>query len=110
MVELNNNIRFLANFMYKLKANVTEDPLHSHINLATIIKDSDSTSRRYFNSVCNQTMVGFVQHLNKPGSMEHHTISCFYGIKDGRSWDSIETYTSTPREHKGKLMAQIDNT
>ena len=48
----------------------------------------DLTSGDYesFNSICDQTMVGFVQDMPGTGersTMINHKTVCFYGYKDG---------------------------
>ena len=61
LVELSNNLRFIANFRYDIKKNVTADPLKANFKkLLKLIQDDVEASKVQFNSVCNQTMVGFV--------------------------------------------------
>ena len=72
MIKLDNNLRFVSNFKYELKPNVTLD-----INDKRLYKDKHN-----FKSICNQTMIGFVQNLNVTGSMAEHEMTCFYAEKD----------------------------
>ena len=46
LVELENDIRFLANFRYELKKNVTTDPVNYNIKiLEKLIPDTDSQAK-----------------------------------------------------------------
>lgn len=69
MVQLENNLRFLANFKYEIKKNVTTDPVHAQVDYKKLIPDIESSAKYQFNSICNETMVGFVQNLNATGSL-----------------------------------------
>ena len=60
MITLDNNLRFVANYKYMIKSNVTNDPLHSFTKLSKVVKDTEDDSKNNFNSICNSTMVGFV--------------------------------------------------
>ena len=69
--------------MYTLKSNVTADPLHFDIKkLEKLIPDIEEGSKSQFDSVCDKTMVGFMQNKNHTGTMEEHPITCFYAEKD----------------------------
>lgn len=65
MIELSNDLRFVANFRYELKQSVGADPLALEVSLLEklIPGTSDETAKKQFNSVCDQTMVGFVNNL-----------------------------------------------
>ena len=82
VVELENGLRFLANFKYTLKPDVTKDPVHAQASKFDGLKSGDYAK---FDSLCDQTMVGFVQNIpssspNKTqGSLNHHFVQCFYG-------------------------------
>jgi len=82
MVSLDNNLRFLANYKYKIKSNVTSDPLHSFKKLSQVVTDIEDDAKNNFNSICNTTMVGFVQDTSSKGSMKDHQITCFYAEVD----------------------------
>ena len=60
MVHLDNNLRFVANFKYQLKPNVTTDPVHSKVNFDKLITEIDEETKWQFDSNCGQTMIGFV--------------------------------------------------
>ena len=78
-------MRFVANFRYEIKKNVTENPkFGSFKQLLKLIQDDVEASKVQFDSVCNQTMVGFVQNTTRRGTLEQHPITCFYGHKDFR--------------------------
>jgi hypothetical protein len=69
--------------MYTLKPNVTTDPLHYPIEkLEKLIPDIEEGSKAQFDSICDRTMVGFMQNRNHTGTMEEHPITCFYAEKD----------------------------
>ena len=84
MVLLENNLRFVANFKYEIKTNITNNPMHDYKKLTQVVKDTEDGAKFNFDSICDQTMVGFVQDLSKTGHMEKHHITCFYGkvVKD----------------------------
>lgn len=75
-------MRFLANYKYSIKRNVTSDPLHAYKKLAAVVKDTEEDAKNNFNSICNTTMVGFVQDMSVNGSMTHHNITCFFAEVD----------------------------
>jgi hypothetical protein len=79
MVHLDNGLRFLANFKYQIKTNITKDPLHDFKHLTEVVKDTEDQAKFNFDSICDQTMVGFVQNMKKTGNMENHHVTCFYG-------------------------------
>ena len=47
-----------------IKSNVTRDPLHSYKKLTKVVKDTEDETKNNFDSICNSTMVGFVQDLS----------------------------------------------
>ena len=58
IVELENDLRFIGTFRYQIKKNVTREAK----KLAKAFSDVDDFMKAQFNSVCNQTMAGFVQN------------------------------------------------
>lgn len=83
LVELENDLRFIANFRYDIKKNVTTDPLKADFKkMAKLVQEVDDQAKGQFDSVCNKTMVGFVQNKSKPGTLQKHPVTCFYGHKD----------------------------
>ena len=56
-IELENGLRFLANFKYTVKPNITANPLTSSFTMMADLKTGDYNK---FNSECDKTMVGFV--------------------------------------------------
>ena len=74
-VELNNGDRFLANFRYNAKPSFSADPVHDDILSMVDIHSSDYGS---FDSLCGQTMVGFVQKAQESSTMTEHKVGCFY--------------------------------
>ena len=82
-MELENDLRFVANFKYSLKTNVTTDPQHfSMKKLAKLIPDTDAASKAQFDSICNATMVGFMFDKKMKGTLTEHPVTCFYASKD----------------------------
>lgn len=56
-VELENGVRFIANFRYNVKPSISSDPVADGGNSFEGMKTGDYDS---FESDCGQTMVGFV--------------------------------------------------
>jgi len=77
-VELENGLRFITNFRYNIKPSISEDPLADGAKTFEGTQTGDYAS---FNSVCSETMVGFVQHIHggNGSSMKTHKAQCFYG-------------------------------
>ena len=78
-VELNNGMRFISNFRYQAKKELSKDPLNDPMLMMADIHSGDYGS---FDSKCDQTMVGFVQQSTQPSTMETHNVVCFYGKQD----------------------------
>lgn len=83
-IELENGLRFLANFKYSLKPEVSPNPqalAQTHFSQLSELKTGDYGK---FNSECDKTMIGFVQTVpsssNELYSLTKHKIQCFYGI------------------------------
>lgn len=83
-IELDNGMRFLANFKYDIKPEVSKDPFQDAIS-SGIGKFAAMETGDYekFNSECGATMVGFVQNIptktGKSFSMQQHQVQCFFG-------------------------------
>jgi len=56
-IELENGLRFLANFRYSLKSDISKNVLAEEESKFEDLKTGDYGK---FNSECDQTMVGFV--------------------------------------------------
>ena len=82
-MELDNGLRFIANFKYTLKDDISNDLLNEK-NLQKKIGYITTETEEAFDMHCDQTMVGFVQemapegHLAK-GDMKQMKTVCFYG-------------------------------
>jgi len=99
-VELANNLRFIANFKYEIKKNVTSDPLKADFGkMAKLVQEVDDQSKAQFDSICNATMVGFAQNTSRPGTLQKHPVTCFYGHKDFRQ---LYEYQVAPKGRQGK--------
>jgi len=82
IVELDNDLRFIGTFRYQVKKNVTRD----YKKLSKVFTDVDDFMKAQFNSVCNQTMAGFVQNKTHQSTFKKHRIQCMYATKD---WSSM---------------------
>mmetsp|Transcript_35490 Transcript_35490/g.54292 ORF Transcript_35490/g.54292 Transcript_35490/m.54292 type:complete len:99 (+) Transcript_35490:464-760(+) len=61
-IDLDNGLRFLANFMYSVKPNISALPQKDGYDKFESIKTGDYNK---FDSHCDKTMVGFVQTIPK---------------------------------------------
>ena len=77
-----DDLRFIANFKYVVKKNVTTDPMNNFKKLVQEITDIEESAKKNFDSICNETMVGFVMKKDEKNTMENHTITCFFAEKD----------------------------
>ena len=81
-VELENGLRFLTNFKYTVKSDVSPKPSQELFQKFETLKTGDYNK---FDSKCDQTMVGFVQNIptvtNTSYSMSQHNVQCFYATQ-----------------------------
>jgi hypothetical protein len=92
MVELDNDMRFLANFRYEIKANATRGRALRELTsreLSTLIPNTEASSKAHFSSVCDATMVGFVQNTKDESSMENMPVTCFFAEKESSPEDLV---------------------
>lgn len=79
-VELENGMRFLANFKYSLKDKISKDPIEDGADEFASLTTGDYQK---FDTACDKTMVGFVQSIPRLSqetyTMNQHKISCFWG-------------------------------
>mmetsp|Transcript_4265 Transcript_4265/g.6272 ORF Transcript_4265/g.6272 Transcript_4265/m.6272 type:complete len:100 (-) Transcript_4265:307-606(-) len=68
-VDLDNGMRFITNYKYALKEYVDSDPLKDGIKKLAEL-DTDDYDKFY--SICDKTMVGFVQQRGSPSTMDNH--------------------------------------
>ena len=54
----------------------------SKVNFTKIIKNIEEDAKQNFDSICDSTMVGFVQQTSKPQTMAETEITCFFAEKD----------------------------
>lgn len=82
-VELENGIRFLANFKYTIKPELSALPQTEGASHFETIKTGDYGK---FDSQCDKTMVGFVQtmpNMNKEKyGMTEHKVVCFFAEQE----------------------------
>jgi len=82
-IELENGLRFLANFKYTIKPELSALPQQEGASHFESIKTGDYGK---FDSQCDKTMVGFVQtipSMNKEKySMSEHKVVCFYAEQE----------------------------
>lgn len=82
-IELNNGLRFLANFKYTVKPEISQDPTKDGADEFQSLKAGDYNK---FDDHCDKTMVGFVQTMpnvgsNKAYTFADHRVQCFYGVQ-----------------------------
>ena len=83
MVELENGLRFLANFKYTIKPEISALPQTDGPDKLDGVKTGDYGK---FDSQCDKTMVGFVQTIptvskEKYGMMDHK-VTCFFAEQE----------------------------
>lgn len=82
-IELENGLRFLANFKYTIKPEISQEPTSDG---GIKFKDVKTGDYGKFDSHCDQTMVGFVQTIptmsKEKYGMTDHNIECFYGQQE----------------------------
>jgi hypothetical protein len=82
-VELDNGLRFLANFKYSIKKEISVLPVVDGEKKFEDVKTGDYGK---FDSQCDKTMIGFVQTIPTIAkdiyTMNKHKIVCFYGEQD----------------------------
>ena len=74
-VELDNGTRFITNFRYNIKPDISNDPIADGSGKFEGTQTGDYQS---FDSVCSETMVGFVQKVHGQGNMKEHNAHCFF--------------------------------
>ena len=102
-VELENGMRFLANFKYAVKPTISKDPTKDGADEFVALKTGDYNK---FNSHCDKTMVGFVQSMpkitGKKHSMSQHEVQCFWAEQethyDMEKTVSVKTESDTVSE------------
>lgn len=80
-VELDNGLRFIANFRYELRDKFLLGKQLSLLNITylnEVIPNTEEETKAKFNSKCDETMVGFMQDKNEKGSFAQHPVTCFY--------------------------------
>jgi hypothetical protein len=80
MVELENGMRFVTNFRYSLKQEISEDPVtEKRLDKLDLIQSLGPDNTEVFQSQCDQTMVGHVLIKGANDTMKKHRAQCFYG-------------------------------
>lgn len=101
-VELDNGMRFVANFRYSIIDRISEDPVKDGADRFRSIKASSYAS---FDSQCNKTMVGFVQTIGGEGTLQNHKVQCFVG-KQTKHYDIQHSKEDTSLD--GTRIAYIE--
>lgn len=87
IVELEDGRRFLANFKYSVRDEISTDPVADG---ADAFEELSSGDYDKFDSQCDRTMVGFVQNApaitQQSFSMQEHEIQCFYGMQETQTY------------------------
>ena len=60
---------------------MAKNPLKTDVKLDKLFQDVDE-GKKFFDSNCDETMVGFVSDTSVESSLESHKITCFYAEKD----------------------------
>lgn len=86
-VELDNGMRFIANFRYNIKSEITKDPfVEARMKGISRFLAIESADYDKFDSQCGKTMVGFVQNIpSKTGvsySLANHKVQCFHATQE----------------------------
>lgn len=87
-VELENDLRFTANFRYEIRRNITKNVYRNFKKIDTMLRKLDdfgNPTKYQFDSICNETMIGFVHNLTDVGSMKEHKVTCFFAQKDKKN-------------------------
>lgn len=67
MVELENNLRFTANFKYTIRPNITSSPATEFKKVEKLFRKLDldgSPPKYHFESNCGETMIGFLHNMS----------------------------------------------
>jgi len=82
-IQLENGLRFLANFRYSLKDYTPATTTPAAFAQMSSLKTGDYAK---FNSECDKSMVGFVQTVpslsDEVYSLTKHRVQCFYGVQE----------------------------
>lgn len=107
-VELENGIRFLSNFKYTVKPEISQDPTKDGADEFQNLKTGDYNK---FDTACDKTMVGFVQTIPTKSTerytMNKHHINCFWG--DQETHYDMEKTVSVKTESDSVKVAVITN-
>lgn len=107
-VELDNGLRFLANFKYTVKPEISQDPTQDGADEFSTLKTGDYSK---FDTQCDKTMIGFVQTMPKKssekGTMSSHKTTCFWGEQDTHY--DMEKTVSVKTESDSVKVAVITN-
>lgn len=71
-IELNNGLRFLANFKYTVKPEISKDPIKDGSDEFQALKAGDYNK---FDTHCDRTMIGFVQTIPSVRTNELYTMN-----------------------------------
>jgi hypothetical protein len=71
-VELENGMRFLANYRYNIKPSISKDPfVDARLNGISQFTAIESGDYDKFDSQCGKTMIGFVQNMPSVTGVSH---------------------------------------
>ena len=78
-IELENGMRFVANYRYDVKPEISQNPIKEAAQEGMDkFKSIKSADYKKFHSRCSQTMVGFVQNIpkitGKSYNMKNHKV------------------------------------
>ena len=79
-IELDTGLRFLTNFRYNIKPEISSNPVYEGAKKFSRMKTGDY---KYFDSSCSETMIGFLQTMpqivKQHDTMDKHKVVCFFG-------------------------------
>lgn len=107
-IELDNGMRFLSNFKYTLKPEISQDPTKDGASEFTNLKTGDYNK---FDTECDKTMIGFVQMMpnksTQKSTMGAHRVQCFWGEQETHY--DMEKTVSVKTESDSVKVAVITN-
>lgn len=81
-IELDNGMRFITNFRYNLKDEISPDPTKDDIEkFKSLIVKAGHASFPFFDFKCDETMIGYIQMYkdDTTDGMKNFRTQCFYG-------------------------------
>lgn len=73
--------------------------------LSKLVPDTEAETKKKFNSMCDQSMVGFVQHTDfkLDGDLDNQQITCFYAQRDQSNLDDALLTRNSLVQHTNEV-------